>query len=382
MAKHPFPCGNGINKGNDVQTKPTVLKRAALDLLHRYSAYCDSNAREAADVDKQDADARIVVVSRRFYSEFVRKYPITDLSELKRFLNSNQNSTEFFEFHRIGHVVNQQRQVTTWQFDRHLLSRYPKAMVWLPESAVIDSQVGEDTVYEVSSLGGVYFAARNGNQLYSACRSGMLVSTDVFCSSVGVVAANKKVLQLDKNTLASCMADDFIRLSSRFFRFSFDQQLVNHLKVGFGALAVATLLYGVVSTGYLYYLQKTLEASQQQNSPQLEAMLKTQTRIKKFDDVVHLQKDVITQKKYTFPIWLLFSDLIAQNVKLGNCELQNDTWLIRGETANAAAVLEYLTKHELVESAEFVSPVRRNSDLDSFVIGLKLRGTQVADNKQ
>ena len=315
--------------------------------------------------------AKIVVVAKNHYNEWSKKYPIADLSELKKVVLSQKDQSEC-KFYYFGPVVNQQRSVTCWEIDNRLADLYPKAVLWLPESIIFGSLLEEKDVLTVQSLSGQVFMTKIDGVVRSAMKSSLINSPELYGDSMGF---KTKTLTSIVNTPDFILQHIFRTPTSiwpLFFKLSTKVGFLSTLKRVFVSIIAVMLFYNIALSSYLYFYNDYVVNSMQNRSTELDSMLEMQSSLLSYNNLLQTQKTVLQEKQFTYPIWGIVHYLLEQDVTISNFELSSSEWLIRGEAKSATAILESLKQNELVKSAEFDNAVRRNSDMDTFAIRLSL----------
>lgn len=314
----------------------------------------------------------IVVLGRGQYSEWIKRYPVADEAELKAILASQQNDQNY-AIYQLGPVVNQQRQVQCWQFDKELFTRFPAAKCWLPESWLIKPLLTEEhSIALVQSPGGVFFAALKDEHIVSASRTPMLNSTSLFCSAHGLSAKSAAELQLSSAQIFPALENLSASDWWRGCRLSVGSQ--SKMKLTAGALALSALFvaYQILSSVYLLAMTASFEAKQSSKQQQIEQMLQVQNRLQNDTELLAVQQRIVMDKQFSYPVWALMAALVNQGAELTNVQFSEQKVLLRGQSASATDVLTFLQKQPWVKKADFESAVRRQGDKESFVILLQL----------
>ena len=317
-----------------------------------------------------------VIVGRQHYSEWIKRYPVADESELMSILRSQQSAGNY-AIYQIGPLLNRQRTVQCWQIDEQLLELYPTAVLWVPESLLLKSNLSECPVVRIQSPAYFYFAALQDDHLISAAQTSMLNSAEMFCSSNGLPMSDaveiKVTPDLIKHSLFNISWADVWRCFRFRFSDEFKRELLLLLKVTTG-LFVA---YQLLASLYLLSLNLSFSAEQDAQMQQIEQMLKVQNQLQQDTELLTAQQQILAGKVYSYQVWALMAGLLKQQVELTNVQYSDKKIVLRGQASSATEVLSFLKQQSLVQRVEFESAVRRQGDKESFVILVQLKAETV-----
>lgn len=322
----------------------------------------------ASPVDK----AWLVVVGKKHYTEWVRKYPISDLSELKKVV-ANESSADAFSFYQIGPVQNNQRQVQCWQIDATLAAVYPNALVWLPESVVLAADLAENQLFTIQTPTAVMFLHQQQGNVRSALQTAMLPFESLFAASIGVNALTSQQLELSPALMHQGLRRLPVAALSTFWRWPVHQEWQGLAKATVIATASVGIAYNLLVSAWLYSQNAYFEQEKQGQQQQVGELLARQNDMQQLQELIAAQHAVLRGKAYSAHIWQLVAELLQQKAELNRLDYNDNAWVMKGKVASATALLQALQQHPLVQTAAFDSAVRRQSDMDEFSVRLVLK---------
>lgn len=315
--------------------------------------------------------ALLVIVGKKHYTEWVRKYPIADLSELKKVIANDANPNAM-SFYQIGPVQNNQRQVQCWQVDAALAALYPNALGWLPESVVLAADLAQEQIFTLQTPGAVVFLHQQQGIVRSALLTPMLPTGELFSASIGVSAVNQSQLALLPDLLLRSLRRLSLTTLMMFWRLPARQDWQLLTKAIVVAIALVGISYNAGVSAWLYSQNAYYEQEKHGQQEQVGALLNRQTEMQQVQELIAAQQAAMQDKQYSAHIWQLVADLLKQKAELNRLEYSDNSWIIRGKVSSATTLLQALQQHPLVQSATFDSAVRRQNDKDEFSVRLVL----------
>ncbi|MEH8015826.1 hypothetical protein MN202_01155 [Rheinheimera muenzenbergensis] len=324
----------------------------------------------------------VVIVSRSHYQEFIRLYPVAQLSDLKQILRTEYPQPGVL--HYIGPEQDQRRTVCTVVLNAELLQQFNRLTVLIPESVLLWRALQpEYAVYQCNSFAG-YF-------LY--CAAAVPVSQQIgpFCPDFNIFALNNGIpdqalqRQLSQTSYSSALVK---ALASSVFnihklavvakpRF----QLVRLPLKAIAITAAAVLLsYVAVVSSYYNLMLDNRQGKLAQLGDSVNQLLDTQQNVQQIAESANKLVELRQQKQASAHIWQVLLTLLQADasLQLQNLASESSRFVLRGEANQATQVLTSLQNSELVTDARFDAPVRRQRDKDAFVISLQLVQLQIA----
>jgi len=336
---------------------------------------------------KTDKQPLILIVSRPFYSEQTRTYPVDNKSELKKLLALELSELTIDEkantyYHNWGSdssLMNGSSKVNLWKFQNIV----PSAFLQLPESLllaitikntqIIQKQETQEKSIQKEGTQNLYIT-RLGDTIYSLVQTNIISSVQRFAMSVGISQVEDTKI-IENNNLAEQLAlgmkklplplvMDFIQLPQVESRLSFFKKI-------FIPSLFVIIMYLFASSGYLSYKLHSLQGKLESQKEEVSSTLQNQINFdQKLTRYTALQKFLSTQKNYS-PVWLIMADLFPV-AQFTNIRIEQKRFVIRGSSVKATQVLDILSKNERVKNAKFDFPTRRNRNRDVFVISFDL----------
>lgn len=323
-----------------------------------------------------DSCGALVIVSRRHYQEFIRLYPVAQLSELKQILRTEYPQPGVL--HYIGPEQDQRRSVCTVVFQPELLQQFDRLTVLIPESVLLWRALQpEYAVYQCNSFAG-YF-------LYCAAAVPVSQQTSPFCPDVSSFALNNGIPdqaqqhQLSQNHYASALVAALAKSVLAINKLAVvTKPRLNLVQLPLKAMAITTaailLSYTVLVTGYYSLMLDNRQAQLAALGDSVNQLLDTQQNVQQIAAAASQLVELRQQKQASAHIWQLLLPLLQHDVslQLQNLASENGRFVLRGEASQATAVLTKLQSSVFVADVRFDAPVRRQRDKDAFVISLQL----------
>jgi len=338
------------------------------------------NRIEFSPITSIEQSKLVTVISRKYYSEAVHKYPIDDKAELIKLLKLEfqEQPKTFFQIMKIqdGNAL-----VNVWQFSELC----PESLVYIPESLLIGSLLESQSSAEIKTQPPLYVASSN-DATHSSLSSVIINDINKFSMSVGV-SQQKEVIQIAQNDFASVLAYGLSKLNINKFISLVEKpsndKLLNSLKKLFIPFSLVFTSYLAIASSYLVYQEANLKEQLSKHNDSVDSALNIQQNVDAQLEQFNAIADLLEGKQATSVMWLVIHDLFKQ-VKFSNIRMVNGRTVLRGSTAKATLLLEQLSKIPYLEDAKFDYPTRSRKDIDVFVISfnLNLEKLVFANNKK
>ncbi|GAB0111511.1 hypothetical protein [Pseudoalteromonas distincta] len=321
-------------------------------------------------------NVKILVVSPRFYSQTVKKYPITDRSELKKLLKLQRSSNHFY---LIKAVDEQNTHVIHWHFSELL----PKAWLYIPETLIIEHQCDENQVLEINETeNSSYYFCNDKSNAFLAQKSLLMNTPERFAISTGVQPSQSKLLTFEKKL--NLIISGLSKLKPKqWLAFLPKNEQINWWPIVIKSVLPATtlvLIYIVLSSAYLFTINAHYNNTLNEQSENVNDLLNLQQSVdEKQTTYIQLQQFLADKNSY-LPLWLELSPLF-EHVNISNIRVDNGRVQIRGSAKQATSIMEILTKSPNVITAKFDSPVSQSRRSEQFIISFTLTNQLMLDNK-
>jgi len=325
----------------------------------------------ATNVARQQ-ESLITVVARQHYVEWEKRYPVVSKVELKQILNAEQIEKGVY-LYAISEPENRNRTVRCWFISAEIADKYPKSLFWLPESWLFRKYLERSAVLRVVSNLGSYFVSEQRGVIRSVAETPVL-NVHTVCSSWGIADLEPFEVHNDIHQsfddLRSLRWNDW--LNGFCFRPGlFAGRSLRRLSIVFG---VTLGIYMAGSTTYLLAAQSFYQDKiSQSKNDRLDGLLQKQLESQNIQQQLAISSEILSEKKYSFPVWKLISELLSKNVDLMNMRFQDGKWTFRGRADSATRVLQFVRTHEVVQQAEFESAVTREEGKESFVLAVVVK---------
>lgn len=328
----------------------------------------------------------LVILAREHYQEFVRSYPITQISELKAVL-AQEYAEKSMVFHYVAPVDNNHRTVCTFVIANGIEEQLAKSWLILPETLLL--WMSEDFKNRILSVQGAspYFFY-GGDKVPVSQRKGLLCQTDDAFKLVQGIPVQTHAVQLSDTQLSEVLVKA-LSLSwmhkslVNFARLPNGGNSGKTLKQAVAAVCVTALLYMTASSFYLTQSIDKTEVQLQALGTDIGDLLSAQQQYEKIATDYQLYFEQRKAKSYFAHIWLVLAEAQANepDLELSNLALEGTEMVFRGRTARATELLARVKASPHVETARFSAPVLREQDKESFVIAVKLHNTKVSQEQ-
>jgi hypothetical protein len=361
---------------SEIRQLPLILKKLLCKVVRYYDGsvkgfYLDADQQlRLKAVDDGEKRFPIIIVSREFYSEQAKTYPVENKTELNKLLKlefQHSPSTHYY----IWPQKDRQSQVNIWAFERSV----PAAFLTLPASLLIalSNEVGQIT--EVESNNSMFVSQHNG-LVHSAIANRMINSYQRFASSTGVpnsaparkITVSSLAEQLSqgfRNGVAS-MLPSFIQAPKK----STYVQLCKKVCIPF---TIVFTLYLMASSGYLAIKQYSIQQALQKQSQNVDEALSLQQEYdQKVVRYTALQA-FLAEQHNSAQLWLVMAELF-EHASFTNIRIDNGRYVLRGSAEQATELLARISQFNNIREAKFDFPTRKSRGKELFVIGFAITG--------
>jgi hypothetical protein len=377
------------------------LKRFTLDAAQQLKLVANTNSQSSP---------KIVIVSRHYYTENKKHYPVENKKELTKLLRL-ENPDTHSHFHIWGHE-NGQSQVNVWQVSEQV----PSALLTLPESLLIalasHTNTKQSQVVTVQgSIGSVAASAannadnnsnntshssNNGNDnntvqasrqqdlyvsqhqgaIYSSLQSPIINSAQRFMLSTGLSPQCQsasltpvKAIQHFASGIIKMPLSLWINLLNKNSAKQNLPALVANIAIPFITIFSAYLM---ISSAYLVMKDSSLQNQLHQQGEQIDLALKQQQQLDNNAARFTLISEFINKQDISSPFWLALAEVLPE-VTLSNIRKIGNRYVIRGTTESATNTLEKISQLPNVIEAKFDTPSRKSRSKERFTIGFSLK---------
>ena len=320
---------------------------------------------------EKDFTPTLLIISRDFYSESVESFPVVNKKELNRLLVLNATNDE--QIHLVNAALNNQSWVNTWKVKGEL----PTAKFVVPESLLLSYAIGDEADGVVKDQAGQnrLFVTRNEKGVFSTRKNNIINSLALFNQSIGMSQKSSQCT-LEHGDFADSLMAGLLKtpihqlrpfIAFKATRFDFASLLrFTLIPIAMGSI------YLLLTSGMLFYKQWETSNALGNVSSELGSALAKQ------DEVLSLQTENQTyhlaarEFKSVAEIWVLILS-VYEKASLKQISYSNGRFVLRGEAAQATALLLDISNIEGVSDAKFDLPVSKRSGKDNFTISFELQ---------
>lgn len=326
-----------------------------------------------SDTDKQH---KVLIVSPSYVTQTEKKYPITERRELKKLLELQQTTRQFY-------IIKDQDEhgirVTHWDFNQDL----PKAWLYLPESLIIQAQSASNEIMEIDeTTHSSYYFSSDQSHTFIAQKSSIMNSPERFSISTGVQYTDVKKVTFSQKL--SMLLPALGRLQAKhWYAFLPKIEQLNWWPLIIKSVIPATaliLVYTLFSSAYLFAINTHYNDTLSEQSEDLSQLLSLQQKIDESQAAYSQLQTFLGAKQSYLALWLELAPLF-EYVDLDSIQINGQRIQIRGQAEQATRIMELLTNSPNVAEAKFDSSVSKTRRAERFIISFTLTNTLVLDPK-
>ncbi len=329
----------------------------------------DGGKLSLIDVQETDRTPIITIVSRKFYRETTRTYPVENAKEVKKLISLEllgQNSSHF----NIGYCDNGQSSTNIWHFQE----RVPKALFRLPESLLLSLSAKEEQIIH-NQKEPASFIIRAHNLVHSLPQSNMVANSQRFAMSVGVnVQHDNKIIDETNfvNQLIIAIKALPLQTLMRFIDVPKSQVQRFFLMQVITPVTVLFTSYLLLTSTFIAFKEHNLQEQISAKNANVSDVLALQASLEDKQQRYLALKDFLAEQQTSADLWLilfkLFPDATIQNIRR-----VDGRYIIRGKAVSATQFLESVIAHNNVVDAKFDFPISANRGLETFIISFKIQ---------
>ncbi|HET8816653.1 MAG TPA: hypothetical protein VFM61_04300 [Pseudidiomarina sp.] len=326
----------------------------------------------------------ILVVARDGYQERWEQFSIRSERELKRVLTLRDAGQPVQ--HYIGKLHNGQRQVLTVRWHDVVLATVRNAYVAFPESLVLAAAVDAGLTHVQQSGSSYFLLKQSGGHWQSLPASGLVATSDRALLALGGSAATPQQ-RLDSDAWRLALLTGLQKVGLDAWQQSWQSQHADTSNadnfpwrptwVGVGVL---TIVYGLLSTGYLVMATESAEHRLESIRSDLDTALSAQATVNNAQQTLtglaQHQSNIAAVDQF----WQSIADSQTLNILVNSAVSDYSSVTLAAEGVGATNVLTELLQRDYVDSADFTAPVRSQPNgLERFTIEIQLQPTLDAD---
>ncbi|WDE13269.1 hypothetical protein [Thalassomonas haliotis] len=366
---------------NPQEVKMPITLKKALSILGYYfdgrlkRFYLDEHQQlRLKKVEGNEKSIPLLILSRQYYSELAKTYPIDNKSELKKLLKLEFIDEPSTHYH-VWHQKDGYSQVNIWRF----VNNIPAALITLPESLLIalgndDAQVAQ--VKTDSTL----FVGRHNALVHSALSNTVITSCQRFVMSTGVLDS-RPIRNISADTFAQQLASGFNKAIfpalSAFIRAperALNLQIVKKILIPF---SLVFSCYLIASSTYLVGINYLLQQGGKDQTKEINQVLAAQQEVDLSLQRFLQLKAFWAEQQNSSQLWLVLPELFPY-AQFSNIRIVDGRYVLRGSAQKATDLLARLSSLEQVVDAKFDYPTRKSKGRELFVIGFSFSAVKMA----
>ena len=329
--------------------------------------------------------AGAIVLGKRFYFETSRKFPFSNIKDLKSAiaidpLSYSPFKTDTFVIKKIGEEKGE-ALFNLWFIEegiyKILLRLSP--LIIIPETALLSFlKNGEGVFYKVNRENEELFVYSGANGMVKSI-SGDVGKNNVenFKRSIGFEARNLPEIHIKRPEEYFVLFQGLISTIPLRHLFYFANPGLfsvwlnkKHLKIGLVSMAIIVLLYGVASGIYLNHTKNKLRIEDTRLSSNLSGLLKKQEKTDYYYKIYRELASEINVYTHKLPLLNMLNDVLPERTVIRHLSISGNVIQIKGTAVKGSDLLSALSKTRGITGAGFISPVRedRKTGLESFEI--------------
>ncbi len=372
----------------------SLIKKMMSDLLQKWTRLsvvywldqplmltADQSDWAVLDGRPRPYSARVVILARKHYLEFVKTYPLTDKSELKAVL-SEEYAEHPYVLHQFDTSEPNQTKVCSFVLSPAVIAS-AEAWVFFPETLLLATSFAQSELvidcarqqFYLHSSKGLSVSQRHGPLCLNAS---MFILNNGLPESLPVMQlAGQEYIQALLHGLRTSI------LKGRSWGCwtlgkNFSSDIKWRSLAGFigGSLA----LYLSLVTLYMKVSIELRQAAIAELGPGVNQLLDSQSLQQQLAQSYSSLTALRSGDGSTAQIWSLAQSLVATKVNVFALNYENKKLTIRGSATRATEVLSVVLNSPYVKTAEFSAPVRNENGVEVFVIAIGLNDQEKTTN--
>ncbi|WP_462152149.1 hypothetical protein [Pseudoalteromonas xiamenensis] len=310
----------------------------------------------------------ICIAGRPSFNEQHLHFPVRTRNELKKLLKLKFSSSRFY--YQANKSLTSGYEVVVWTPNNFESSSF----ITVPVAWLVAKQLEESSVSELSSPSGHFYVGNKNGLSYSAAKTALLATPEIFAQSIGVVSRDVKVVDC-KQFIAGLIESN--RLINRgFWSFLNVSEDASDFEIQVKDVLPSCILAGLYLAGSSIYLEvKEQNLLTQLDKQKIEVTDSLENRTKFEENQNELQEleQLFDSELSHSQTWLLVNFLLEKDATLSYRAFRNKEteYTLIGQSERAIQTLTYISEWPGVSEARFITPVRKNGDREAFNISFK-----------
>ncbi len=329
--------------------------------------------------------ARVIVLGKRFYFETSKKFPFSNMKDVKSaiaidILSYSPFKTDRFFIKKIG-KKNGEIILNLWFIEEGIYKILSplSPLIIIPETALLPFlNQGKGMFYKINRENEELLAYSGANGMVKSISGGIgKINIQDFKRSMGIDAKDIPEKGIGKSEEYFALFPRLIsNISMKNLFYFANPDLFSiwlnkkYLKIGLVSMATIVLLYGGALGIFLNYTKNELKKEDKRLSSSLSGLLKTQ---EKTDYYYKMQRE-LTSKINSYvpklPLLNMINDILPEKTIIRHLSVSRNVVQVKGIAIKGSDLLSVLSKSRGITEACFTSPVRedRKTGMENFAI--------------
>ena len=348
------------------------------DAVWRRIVWCAAERRPLNQGAATDQWALLVVLGREWYQERTQFYNIRNAADLQKVLRLELAGNPRLQAF-IGPLEGDGHSVTFFELHSNCDIESIRALCWIPESWLLARRLNIREVITVDRGEFRYFQSGRGP---SQLAGGIVTSAAVFALAMGLPESDHERM-VAEDELQSELVAAVAGLSWRdawLFRAPTLPAQAAAMVLPVAAIAGVTLLaYLSIATAWIEGMHWWRSQQLEKYGSEVTSLVDMQREIGVLARQQSRAAEVFADRPYSIEIWQLVAEVWKRNAVLKSVTFENKRVTLIGMAPVATEVLQGLSEHPLVQSAQFTAPVRESRGAQDFSIALELKSGVARD---
>jgi hypothetical protein len=355
-----------------------ALSGKSRDAIQRRVVWFAEQRRLLNQAEVADRWALLAVIGREWYQERTKFYNIRNKSDLQKVLRlelaGNPRVQAF-----VGPIESDGYPVIFFELRPSFDIESIRAFCWIPESWLLARRLDVGEVISVDRDGFRYFQSGRGP---SQLAGGIVNSAAVFALALGLPQGNhERVVAQDElqREIAAAVAGLSWRDAWLFRAPTLPAQTAAMARPVAAVATVTLLTYLSITTAWLEGMHRWRLQQLEKFGSEVTTLVDLQRDIGALARQQRRAAEAFSDRPYSIEIWQLVAEVWKRNAVLKSVTFENERIALIGMAPVATEVLQALSEHPLVKSAQFTAPVRESRGTQDFSIAVELKSGVARD---
>jgi len=326
------------------------FKRYFVDLLFGYQSNNQVYNLYGSSGNTARYKKFILILERSRYEESSKNFPIENSKDLDKVVRLGDFKYDIYSYSPQNGSPT--LKVNFWNI--HDLGALKAAFV-LPETLVLASALKKEFIYEIEGEKGPYYFINTDNGFYSAFRTPLMSSPELFAAATGVsfLAVEKlNTAQLKQALIKGIDVLPYHKLLN--LRVKRDGTKVSKPTYRVFLPAIALLFfYYLATSAYLLIKQSSLDTNLSTYQVESKSLSVQKSKLEKDVELIREIESLLNDSSKTSKIWTILYPLYELQIRFTAIRIDGSKVYLSGFAPSALAALEELNKNSSVKNAQF-----------------------------